>query len=206
MMRMDGIYHSPEVKIENGDTPRDDDEMRDDETRLEIELSLARLRPWRAGDEAALVRHANNRKVWRNLRDLFPHPYTRANADWWIASLKGEDPVCNFAIEVDGEAAGGIGLHPQSDVEWRSAEIGYWLGEAHWGKGITTEAVREVTAYGFSQLDLLRIHATVFEWNPASMRVLEKAGYTLEGRLRKAITKDGQTIDCMLYAMIRPGD
>ena len=171
---------------------------------MELDLKQARLRPWRPGDEESLARHANNRRVWLNLRDLFPHPYTRADAEVWIASQRGEDPVCNFAIEVEREAAGGIGLHLQTDVEWRSAEIGYWLGEAHWGKGIMTAAVRAVTAYGFAQLDLVRIYATVFEWNPASQRVLEKAGYSLEGRLRKAITKDGQTIDSFLYAYIRP--
>jgi [ribosomal protein S5]-alanine N-acetyltransferase len=171
---------------------------------MELRQHHAFLRPWRVGDEESLVRHANNRKVWRNLRDAFPHPYTLADAQAYLAGQHGDDPVSSFAIEVEGEAAGGIGLHLQSDVEWRSAEIGYWLGEAHWGKGIMTEAVRAVTAYGFAQLDLVRIYANVFEWNPASMRVLEKAGYALEGRLRKAITKDGQTIDSLLYAYIRP--
>jgi RimJ/RimL family protein N-acetyltransferase len=107
-------------------------------------------------------------------------------------------------MEVNGEAVGGIGLEPQADVARRSAEIGYWLGEAYWGRGIATEAVRAVTDYGFAHGDLVRIYATVFEWNRASMRVLEKAGYQLEGRRRQAVTKDGQTIDDLLYAIIRP--
>ncbi len=113
--------------------------------------------------------------------------------------------MTHFAIEVEGEAAGSIGLELGEDVARRSAEIGYWLGEAHWGRGIATEAVRTVTAYGFEQLDLVRIFANVFAWNPASMRVLEQAGYVLEGRLRSAVTKDGETIDQLAYAVVRDG-
>ena len=114
-----------------------------------------------------------------------------------------KDSDTSFAIEVDSEAAGEIGLHIQTDVARRSAEIGYWLSEAHWGRGIMTEAVRELTAYSFQHFDLVRIYAMVFEWNPASMRVLKKAGYSLEGRHRKAVTKDGQTIDDVMYAIVR---
>jgi RimJ/RimL family protein N-acetyltransferase len=98
---------------------------------------------------------------------------------------------------------GGIGLDLQADVHRHSAEIGYWLGAAHWGHGIATEAVRAVTAHGFSALDLCRIFAGVFAWNPASGRVLEKAGYTLEGRLRQAVIKDGQALDVVVYAILR---
>ena len=114
-----------------------------------------------------------------------------------------KDSDTTFAIEVDGEASGGIGLRIQTDVARRSAEIGYWLGEAHWGRGIMTEAVRELTAYGFQHFDLVRIYALVFEWNPTSMRVLEKAGYRFESRRRKAVTKEGQTIDDVVYAIVR---
>src|SRR5690606_7656580 len=114
----------------------------------EFQLTGALVRPWRWGDEASLVRHANNRKVWRNLLDTFPHPYTEADAREWLERrATPEAPVTNFAIEVDGEAAGGIGLRLGEDVARRSAEIGYWLGEAHWGRGIATEAVRALTDY-----------------------------------------------------------
>lgn len=135
------------------------------------------------------------------MRDTFPHPYTLADAHAWLERVQDTETV--FAIEIDGEAAGGIGLPQQPDVGRRSAEIGYWLGEAHWGRGIATEAVQAVTAHGFERLDLVRIYACIFQWNPASVRVVPKAGYHFEGRRRKAVTKDGQTIDDLLYAIIR---
>jgi len=172
-----------------------------------VELKLARctLRPWRVGDEASLVRHANNRRVWRNLSRL-PHPYTTGDADTWIARASAQTPVTDFAIEVDGAAVGGIGVELGREVFHRSAEIGYWLGEPYWGRGIATEALRAMTEYAFVTFDLCRLQAGVFEWNPASMRVLEKAGYTLEARHRKNVTKDGQTIDRLIYALVRPAN
>jgi RimJ/RimL family protein N-acetyltransferase len=170
---------------------------------MEIMLSKSRLRPWRKGDETSLVRHANNYKVWRNLRDRFPHPYTMADAEWWIGHAGGRLPVTSFAIVVNAEAVGGIGLELNTDVYRRSAEIGYWLGEEYWGQGITTEAVLAVVDYGFATFDICRIFAGVFERNPASMRVLEKAGFKQEARLIKAITKEGQTMDELIYAIVK---
>ena len=108
-----------------------------------------------------------------------------------------------FAIVVDGQAVGGIGIHPGKDVERRTAAIGYWLGEAYWGRGITTEALQAMTEYVFSAFDFARLEAYVFEWNIPSTRVLEKAGYRREARLRKKVTKEGRTVDCFLYARIR---
>jgi RimJ/RimL family protein N-acetyltransferase len=104
---------------------------------------------------------------------------------------------------VDEEAVGGIGFTVQPDVAHRSAEIGYWLGEKFWGRGIATEALKAVTEYAFANYDLCRLYAHVFDWNPASARVLEKAGYRFEGRLKKSVTKNGQTIDQLIYAMVR---
>jgi RimJ/RimL family protein N-acetyltransferase len=170
---------------------------------MEIALSRCRLRPFRQGDEAAIVRHASNRKIWINLRDRFPHPYTLEDADAWIRLVADQDPPTQCAIEVGGELAGGIGLTLQDDVHRRSAEMGYWLGEPFWGRGIMSEAVLAFTSYAFATFDLCRVYATVFEWNPASARILEKAGYVLEGRLRKSVIKDGRTIDQLLYACIR---
>jgi [ribosomal protein S5]-alanine N-acetyltransferase len=170
---------------------------------MELELSKSRLRPWKPGDEESLVRHANSRVIWRNLRDAFPHPYTLANAQHWIRSANPAPPVTNFAIVVDGTAVGGIGLVLKDDVFRRSAEIGYWLGEEYWGRGIVTEAVRAVTDYAFATFDLCRVYAGVFEWNPASMRVLEKAGYEYECRMRKSVVKDGEIIDELIYAIVR---
>ena len=170
---------------------------------MEIPLSQCVLRPWQSGDEASLVKHANNRNIWRNVRDRFPYPYTMEHALTWIELSKRVQPVTNFAIVVNGAAVGGIGLILKDDIYSRSAEIGYWLGEEFWGRGIVTEAVRALTDWAFLNFDLCRIYAGVFEWNPGSMRVLEIAGYQLEARLRKRVTKDGQTIDELIYAVIR---
>jgi RimJ/RimL family protein N-acetyltransferase len=169
--------------------------------RLVLERCV--LRSWHTGDIAALVRHADNRKIWRNVRDRFPHPYTRAEAEAWVRLAALRTPETAFAIDVGGEAVGGIGLELQEDVYRRSAEIGYWLGEAHWGRGIATDAVRGPTAWTFEHFDVCRIFAKVFEWNPASARVLEKAGYVQEGRLRRAVTKDGHLMDELLYAAVK---
>ena len=167
-------------------------------------LSHCALRPWRRGDEASLTRHANNRNIWRNMRDRFPHPYTAADADAWIASAGAQKPATAGAIVVDGAAVGGVGMDLGFDIFRRSAEIGYWLGEPFWGRGIATEVLIAYTEYAFAHFDLCRLDAGVFEWNPASMRVLEKAGYTLEGRARLGVTKDGRTGDRLLYALVRP--
>lgn len=166
---------------------------------MEIRLERCTIRTWRKDDVDSIVRLANNRAVARNLRDRFPHPYGRKDAKAWIRNARAARPECMFAIDVEGQAIGGIGLHPQEDVHRRSMEIGYWLGEPFWDRGITTEAVRALTRYAFQTFDVARIYAYVYEWNPPSARVLEKAGYRLEGRLRKAVTKDGTTMDMLVY-------
>ena len=173
--------------------------------RIELAGDGFLLRPWRPGDESDLVRYADNRQIWRNLTDRFPHPYTAESARWWIDLQQGKDAGAEwaFAIEVEGSAIGGIGVSPGSDLNAKVAEIGYWLGEPHWGRGIATRALRLLTDWTFAELDVVRIFANVLEWNPASARVLEKAGYQLEARLRKNIFKDGQVIDSFLYAIVR---
>jgi RimJ/RimL family protein N-acetyltransferase len=170
---------------------------------VELDLCSCTLRSWRSGDEDSLVRHADDRDVWINLRDRFPHPYTRDDARAWLRLVAESTPETNFVVAVADEAVGGIGLTLQDDVSRRSAEIGYWLGRAYWGRGIATAAVRALTDWAFAHFDLCRLYAGVFEWNPASARVLEKAGYVLEGRLRRSVTKDGRTIDQLLYALVR---
>ncbi len=171
---------------------------------MELDLPGGRIRSWRPGDEPSLARHADNRKIWLNVRDRFPHPYTLAAAEEWVAMASAADPQTQFAIEVGGEAVGGIGLFLQQDVERYSAEIGYWLGEAYWGRGIATAAVQRFTDYAFDAFGLCRIYASVFVSNEGSIRVLEKTGYQLEGRLRQAAVKDGQVVDGLLYATLRP--
>lgn len=173
---------------------------------MKVRLQSCEIRSWRSEDAEAIVRHANNRKVWRNVRDRFPHPYMLAHAHAFIRRATAVQPERAFAIVVDDEVAGGIGLDLKEDVYAGTAEIGFWLGETFWGRGIVTEAVKVVTSYGFSELGLRRIYATVFEWNPASARVLEKCGYVLEGRMRKNVVKDGQVIDELLFARVREED
>lgn len=167
---------------------------------MQIVLQSCVVRSWDWGDCDDIVRHANNRNVWINLRDRFPHPYKKKDAQTWLDIVVGARPENNFAIAVNDKAVGGIGFSVQSDVGHRSAEIGYWLGEEYWGRGIVTQALVAVSEYAFSQHDLCRLYAHVFEWNPASARVLEKASYVFEGRLKKSVTKDGKTIDQLVYA------
>lgn len=171
---------------------------------MQIALSRAEIRDWRSSDLAALVQAANDRAIWRNVRDRFPHPYTEAHGRNWLEYAASLSPATSFTIAVDGAAVGAIGLELQSDIHRRSAEVGYWLGRAHWGRGIATEAVRALCAWAFREFDLCRLFAGVIQWNVASMRVLEKAGFEREARLRKAVTKDGQTVDEILYALVRP--
>jgi len=154
-------------------------------------------------DIDALVRYANNRNVWLNLRDLFPHPYERHHAEAWLRELNQMNPVTAFAIATEEELIGGIGLHPQPDIMRRSVELGYWLAEPYWGKGIATAAVRAMTEWGFSNLPVNRIFAYVFGWNPASARVLEKSGFTLEGRMHQAVFKDGKLTDLLVYGLVK---
>jgi ribosomal-protein-alanine N-acetyltransferase len=160
------------------------------------------LRRWRFGDLASLVKHANNLNVARHLRDRFPHPYTREDAQAFLKSATVADPQTNFAIEVGGIAAGGLGYVPGNDVERYSAEVGYWLGEDCWGRGIVTEALGLFTEYAFTELGLLRLFALPFADNIASIRVLEKAGYGSEGVLRSSCVKYGKPRDQMLYAKV----
>lgn len=162
------------------------------------------LRRWRPADIDALVRYADNRKIWLNLRDRFPHPYTRTDAEAWISLCDKEtEPILQFAIDLNGGAIGGIGFERMIDVHRMTAEVGYWLGEPFWGRGIASAALAEATPYAFTSLGLQRLQAMVFEGNAASMRVLEKNGFELEGRLKHYIFKDGRLLDAMLYARLR---
>ena len=165
-----------------------------------LECGTCAVRSWREGDEETLPLHANNRKVWLNLRDRFPHPYTRADAEQLLQRVVGVTPETNFAIDVNGEAVGGIGLVLHDDVERCSAEIGYWLGESYWGKGITTAALIGMTDYAFKEFNLTRVFAVPYARNAASVRVLEKAGYVCEGVMRRSAIKDGIVLDQLMYA------
>src|SRR5579863_4857351 len=170
---------------------------------MEIRLAKCVLREWRDGDQPSLAKHADNPRVAQNLVDAFPNPYTLADADRWVAKNSRIEPQRAFAVIIDGEACGGIGFEPGTDIRRRSAELGYWLGEAHWGRGVMTEAVRAVVEYAFRNFDLEHVFAGLFAHNLASARVLEKAGFTFEGRLRRHMTKNGTTMDDLIYGIIR---
>jgi RimJ/RimL family protein N-acetyltransferase len=156
-------------------------------------------------DAASIAAAANDRAVWRQLRDLFPHPYQLSDARAFIGRAGLQDPPQALAIAVEGKAVGGVGIERQCDISRGSAEIGYWLGRTAWGKGIGTEAVQLVSDWAFLTFDLLRLYATPFADNAASCRVLEKAGYRLEGILRRSAIKDGEIRDQRMYARV-PGE
>ena len=161
------------------------------------------LRPWRHDDRPALLRHADDAGLARNLR-LLPHPYDAAAADAWLAHAAAEPaPEGVWAVDVGGEAVGCIALERGTDVEAASYEVGYWLGRAYWGRGIATEALRAVTALAWGDPGVARVYAPVFAWNAASMRVLEKAGYAREAVLVRSGVKDGVVFDRVVYAITR---
>jgi len=162
------------------------------------------LRPYQNGDQESLRMNINNKKIYQYTSHI-PYPYTKKHAESWIlenlkgAKKKNRESV-NFAIDVLGEVAGGIGF---SNIAGHKAEIGYWLGEQYWNQGIMTDAVKLVVDFGFKELNLRRIIAKVYLPNKASKRVLEKAGFKLEGILRKEIKKDQKLIDVYLLAQVR---
>lgn len=169
---------------------------------LRTELPGLCLRHWHPDDKPALLAHADNRKVWRNLTHLFPSPYTEADADHWIALSNQPSRGLNLAIDLDGLAIGGMGISAGEGVFERTAEFGYWLAEPWWGRGLTTAAGRAFLDQVQGLRSFARIEAGVFGWNPVSMRVLEKLGFVREATLRRSVFKDGQMTDRVLYACL----
>ena len=167
---------------------------------MQLTLEQCTIRPWRLDDAESIARHANNRKIWLGVRDLFPHPYTIQDGHEFLQRAMSEQPDTKFCVEIEGAAVGGIGVHPGQDVHRHTATMGYWLGEKFWGRGIMTEVVIAVTDFCLANFPLRRISAEVFSSNPASARVLEKAGFSYEGRLKNHVLKDGELLDSLLYA------
>jgi len=161
------------------------------------------LRPWRLSDLDDLVRYADNPNIARNLTDAFPSPYTRADGEAYLNIFCNQSPAKVFAIEIDGKAAGSIGVFPQTDIHSPNAEMGYWLAEPFWGKGIMPEAVRRIVEYAFGTFEINRIFARPFGRNKASQRVLEKAGFQFESRLEKVLIKNGKLEDEITYSIRR---
>ena len=167
---------------------------------MKIDCSSCLLRPLELADASSLARHANDRGVWENLRDRFPHPYSEAVATAYIEHLATRPVQTSFGIDVAGQAIGSISLMLGDDIARLSAEIGYWIGRDFWGRGIMVDAVRATTRYAFDVLGLRRVFAVPFVTSTRSNRVLEKAGYVKEGVMRQSAVKDGRILDQILYA------
>lgn len=166
------------------------------------------LRKWNLEDSQDVAYYANNKKIAANLRNVFPYPYIFADAEGYIRSCvenSEERQLCR-AIVVNGRAAGSVGIFCGTDVYEKSAELGYWLAEEFWGKGIMTEAVRQLCQEAFDKFDIIRIYAEPFAYNTGSRRVLEKAGFSLEGIMKKGVCKNGQIYDYCMYALLRDAD
>lgn len=161
------------------------------------------LRPFRESDKENLVKYANNINIAANLTDKFPHPYTQEHAQHFIQNALKHSPANVLAITIDDEVIGGIGIHPQDDIQRKNAELGYWLAEQYWGKGIISSAIPLMVEYGFKNFDIDRIFARPFGTNIASQKVLEKSGFKLEARFEKTLLKNGVQLDELVYAIRR---
>ena len=161
------------------------------------------IRPWTLNDLDSLVKYINNWNITKNMTDKIPFPYTETNGREFIEYAGKDDPIHIFAIDIDGQAAGSIGIHPQDDIHRKNAELGYWLAEPYWGQGIMTNAVKQMVVFAFNTYDIDRVFARPFGTNKASQRVLEKAGFMLEGKFEKALYKNEEYIDELIYSIRR---
>jgi RimJ/RimL family protein N-acetyltransferase len=170
---------------------------------INLRFEICQIREFLANDVEAIVKNANNREVSKYMRDSFPYPYSKDNAVQWIDFVKKNYSSLFFAIADENELIGGIGALPQTDVHRFSAEVGFWLGQSHWNKGIITKAVPVFCNYLFTKFDFNRLTANVFEGNDASQKVLEKTGFILEGKLRKSVFKENKFVDHYIYGLLK---
>lgn len=154
-------------------------------------------------DAASLQKHADNKKIADNLNDDFPSPYTEKNAVEFIGRLKSDDPPRILAITYEDSVIGAIGLFPQTRVQRLNAEIGYWVAEEYWNRGIASLALKAMVNYGFEQFDIIRIYARPFPFNSASRKVLEKNGFKLEAVLKKGLVKNNEVFDELIYSCLK---
>ena len=161
------------------------------------------LRPWTKADIESLVKYADNYEIAKNMTNQFPHPYKKENGLTFIEFATKNSPIHIFAIDIHGEAVGGIGIHPQSDIQCKNAELGYWLGEPFWSKGILSRAIPQILDFAFKTYDITRVYARPFGTNIASQKVLEKNGFKLEARFEKTLFKNGEYLDELVYAVRR---
>ena len=166
---------------------------------------VCKIRPWQKEDAADLSAALNNPKVLENLRDGLPYPYTEADALDYITAMLSADPndTFAFAITVDGKVVGSIGAFRQQNIHSQTAEMGYYVAEPYWGKGVGTEAVRQTCKYVFEHTNILRIFAEPFSFNKGSRRILEKNGFVFEGILRQNAVKNGRVIDMTMYSLLK---
>lgn len=169
---------------------------------MRIDLGGTRIRPYRRSDIPSLALRANNVRVAADLREAFPNPYSADDARNWLALCSRLSPLTHFAVADDSGVIGGIGLIPGQDVHRIEAELGYWLGEDFWGRGIMTRVISAFVPAAAKRFGFARIFARVFARNPASARVLEKCGFTLEAVTKKSAVKDGEILDEFLYSRI----
>nr|WP_321405356.1 GNAT family protein [uncultured Carboxylicivirga sp.] len=162
-----------------------------------------KIRPWNESDLPSLVKYANNPIVAQYLTNQFPHPYTEEDGKAFIEFSRKDDPIHIFAIEIDGEAIGGIGIHPKEDIHFKNAELGYWIGEPFWGKGIATFALKHIVDFAFENYDINRLYASAFGPNKGSQRVLEKSNFQLEATFTKTVFKNNEFYDELFYAIRR---
>ncbi|PLX11139.1 MAG: GNAT family N-acetyltransferase [Marinilabiliales bacterium] len=168
-----------------------------------INASKISLRFFEPADAERLAFLANNKKIWLNLRDGFPHPYTLDDAREFIERNNNSNPQTVFAILYEGDLCGAIGIFKMEDVYRKSAEIGYWIAEPYWGKGIASESVSRIVEFGFKELDIVRIYAGIFSNNTASQRVIEKNGFIKEAVLKNAVYKNNALLDEVRYAILK---
>lgn len=164
-----------------------------------------KIRKWKLSDAKDLATVISNKKIQDNLRDGLPYPYTEQDATDYISAMLSEDEneTLAFAITIDNKAIGSIGAFRQKNIHRHTAEIGYYIAKEYWGKGLMTEAVKQICSYIFDKSNIVRIYAEPFSYNKASCRVLEKAGFLYEGTLRSNAIKNGKTIDMLMYSRLK---
>lgn len=164
-----------------------------------------KIRKWKLSDAKDLSIALSNRKIQDNLRDGLPYPYTEQDGADYISDMLSadENETFAFAITIDGKAVGSIGVFRQGNIHRQTAELGYYISEEYWGRGIMTEAVKQICQYVFSESDIIRIYAEPFAYNAASCKVLEKAGFQYEGTLRRNAVKNGKVIDMKMYSLLK---
>lgn len=168
-----------------------------------MERPAVHFRKWKYEDKDSLLKYANNKKIFDNMRDMYPYPYTSEAADNYLKRATGDEAIKIFAIEINGEAAGSIGIFPKDDIEKLNAEVGYWIAEEYWGKGVATQALKFIIDYGFSTFAVDRIFAIPFPHNIASQKVIQKSGMALEAIIKDSLIKNGMVMDQLIYAIRR---